>query len=748
MQEQREKRRLAAIMAADIVGYSRLIEADEKTTLAAIRAIRAEVMNPQIAAHAGRIVKLMGDGAIVEFGSVVDAIACGLAIQSGVREKQRDEPSDRRIAYRIGVNLGDVVVEGDDLIGDGVNIAARLEQICPPDGLLASGAAYDQLQGKIDVAFDDAGEQQVKNITRPVRVYAARIDGTTHALPRKPKQHRWLLPAAAAALALVVAASGGAWWLWSQPKPHAKPSLIVLPFNNLSDDKAQGYLADGFSEDLTTELARVPGLLVLSRTAAFNYKGMDASRATIAQEMGVRYVLEGSIRRAGDDMRINVQLIDATTNTHLWAERFDGPWADVLSLENKVVEQVALALELRLVKAGGDTAPGSTTNAQAYEAYLRGLEFEYRGAPQDFAEAVKHFKAAIALDPNYGKALAELAWIYDQSAGTEEREKALGTGQIETANLAWETLQQALKHPSSVAYQLIARKHTYQWQAEKAITELEHAIALDPSDVWNYREMAQAQVFAGRPEEALAFVEASLRLDPRDNGWPTWVRGMANFSLGRYSEAVVLLETNAAMPGGKEYPDLLPLMSAYGHLGAADKAAPLMERILALSDAVGDRGMTVLLAAQMVPYVKMEDVTRFQEGLIKAGVPELPFGFDPNSKDRLSGDEMHKLMFGHTIAGHVLDNATNAGSIQAEDFKGGVPWSVTVSADGSTAAYTWGDVSDSGGHTRFEGNRDCFYFRDTRACAAIFRNPTGTRAEQNEYYWLHHWNLITFSVRE
>jgi TolB-like protein len=747
MQERREARRLAAIMATDIVGYSRLIEADEKATLAAIRSLRSDVIDPAIAEHNGRIVKLMGDGAIVEFGSVVDAVSCAVAIQQGARALQRDKLPERRIAYRIGVNLGDVVVEGDDLMGDGVNIAARLEQICPSGGLLVSAAAYDQLQGKLDITFDDAGERQVKNITRPVHVYSARIDGKAHALPRASTRLGSSLRIGAIALLAVVVAGGGAWWFWPATTGDTKPSMIVLPFDNLSDDKEQGYLADGMSEDLTTELARVPGLVVLSRTAAFTYKDKKVRPDQIAEEMHVRYILEGSVRRSGDDLRINAQLVDATTGAHLWAERFDGAWSDVISLQNKVVESVALALELRLVRAVGDTSPGSTSNPEAYEAYLQGLELEFRGSPQDFAGAATHFKRAIALDPGYGKALAEIAWIYEQSAGDEAKEKALGTGHIETMHLAWDALQEALKYPSSTAYQLIARRHTDHWESEQAVTELNHAIALDPSDVWNYREMAMAQIFAGHPGEGLAFVAASLRVDPREEGWPTWLRGLAAFSLGHYPEAAALLEKDLARAENPDYGAYLPLMSAYGHLGATDKAASLLPRLLAYSEAYGDGGgMTVLLAAQNVPYVKLEDVMRFQDGLLKAGIAELPFDFDPKSPDRLSGDEMHKLMFGHTIAGRVLDPTTNAGTLQAKDFKSGVSWSLTTSADGLTYAYTWGDVADSGGHAHFEGNRDCFYFRDTKACAAIFRNPTGTHAEQNEYYWLHHWNLIAFSV--
>jgi TolB-like protein len=330
-------------------------------------------------------------------------------------ERNAGLAAGQRIELRMGINLGDVIVEGEDRHGDGVNIAARLQTLAEAGGIILSGTAYDQLKKKIDVGFEFLGEQQVKNIAGPVRVYRVLMDpasvGKTIGAARKAAPLRW--PAIAAGMLLLVIAMGSVAWLrpWEPrsgpqlPSPD-KPSIVVLPFENLSDDKEQGYLADGMTDDLTTDLAQVPGLFVTSRNAAFSYKGKNTQPAQVAAELGIRYILEGSIRRAGNDMRINAQLIDAKTGGHLWAERFDGAWADVFSLQNKVVTDVAQALELRLVSGKRAAAvSGGTSNAAAYDAYLKGWELIRRFTPEDNAKAIPHFEQAIALDPNYGQAM-------------------------------------------------------------------------------------------------------------------------------------------------------------------------------------------------------------------------------------------------------------------------------------------------------------------------------------------------------
>ena len=408
----------------------------------------------------------MGDGILVEFQSVINALRCAVDIQRTEAELNAGAPADERLEFRIAINLGDVIVEGDDIHGNGVNIADRLQALARPGGVVISGTAYDQVTNHLDVGYEFLGEQRVKNIAEPVRVYGV-LTGLTSPAPAaasragKAATRRWLWPAVAAALVVAIA-GGAAWWRpWApSPAPPAaqvapageqadhsaaaveqaastpaspaasapseKPSLVVLPFDNLSDDKEQGYLADGITEDLTTELARIPGLFVISRNAAFTYKGKEIPPAKIAKELGVRYLLEGSIRRVGDDIRINAQLIDGESSGHIWAERFDGAWAKVFELQDEMVGQIATALKLRLVESQrAAQIAGGTSNPAAYDAWLRGLELENRGTPEDIAKAATSYQQAVALDPDYGRAWASLAWLYWNIHGPEQ-EKALG----------------------------------------------------------------------------------------------------------------------------------------------------------------------------------------------------------------------------------------------------------------------------------------------------------------------------------
>ena len=396
-------RKLAAILAADVVGYSALMERDEAGTHRRLVAGRKELFEPEIARHHGRIFKLMGDGLLAEFGSVVDAVECAVGLQRGLAERNAAVADDQRIQVRIGINLGEVIVEGEDRYGEGVNIAARLEQLAEPGGIWVSAKVAREVEKKLAFGFEAMGEQRVKNIAEPVAAYRVRLDGPPTRPPRLARPSRLRL--AAAAVAILLLAGGAVTWFTWTPAPEAvvatepavakvKPSLVVLPFANLSDDKEQGYLADGITEDLTTELARIPGLFVISRNAAFTYKGKAVQPAQIAKELGVRYILEGSTRRAGEDMRLNAQLIDAETGGHVWAERFDGQWADVFALQDKVVGSIAGALKLRLISGQGKSdIAGGTANPAAYDAYLRGLEIYLRNnTPEEFAQAADYFQ--------------------------------------------------------------------------------------------------------------------------------------------------------------------------------------------------------------------------------------------------------------------------------------------------------------------------------------------------------------------
>src|SRR3954447_9542490 len=334
------ERRLTAVMAADVVGYTRLMGRDEDGTLARLKAHRKEIFEPLVAEYHGRTVKLMGDGALCEFASVVDAVRCAVLTQRTLDEREQVVAETDRIRLRIGINLGDIILDEGDIYGDGVNIAARLQQLAEPGGVLVSGTAYDQLQGKLDLPLDSIGEQRVKNVERPVRVYRVRLDG----VPTRPSavRLRWLRLALAGAGAGAPIGALGAWWLMSgQPSVPVKPSLAVLPFENVGGAPADDYYADGVTDDLITDLAKLSGLSVIARNSAFRFKGQAVAVADVARDLGVRYAVEGSLRRSGDEMRINVQLVDTTTGANLWAERYERSTADVFSIEEEMIGHVA-----------------------------------------------------------------------------------------------------------------------------------------------------------------------------------------------------------------------------------------------------------------------------------------------------------------------------------------------------------------------------------------------------------------------
>jgi adenylate cyclase len=580
------ERRLAAILAADVVRYSHLIEQDEAGTLSALKDLRREVIEPQLAAHHGRIVKLMGDGAIAEFGSVVDAVACAVGVQKGVAERQDAVPAERRIVFRIGINLGDVVVEGEDLLGDGVNVAARLEQLCEPGGVLVSGAAYDQLQGKLDLTLDFVGEQRVKNISRPVRTYRVRLKGSRPSLRLHVRRfRRW---AAAGAAALVLLVIGPILWLrpWEPrlepasiermalPLPD-KPSIAVLPFANLSGDPEQDYFVDGMTEDLITDLSKVAGLFVVARNSVFPFKGRSVNVREVAEKLGVRYVLEGSVRRAGDQVRVNAQLIDATTGGHLWAERHDGSATDIFAVQDKFVQIIVQALALNLSKdEQEEIGRGQTKSIAAREAFQRGWERYLRLTPVENARAATELKAAIALDPNYGRAYAALALVYFRGCAWKWYESLGMTGAqaTETADLY---LREAKSRPSSLANVAAAHLNLYHGRHDDAFIDAARALALDPNDPEAHLGMAWAMITTGKPQAGLEFIETAMRLNPNYPIHYALARGMALFAKGDLDEAArVFARPIQADPQAIALAP--PLAATYAHLGRRREARELL----------------------------------------------------------------------------------------------------------------------------------------------------------------------------
>ena len=415
-QSQRVDRKLAAILAADVVGYSRLMGLDETGTLARLKALRRELIEPLIAEYHGRIVKLMGDGALVEFASVVDAVACAVEIQRSVPQHGADLSEDSRIVFRIGINLGDVIIDGNDFYGDGVNIAARLQGASEPGGIAVSGTAYDHARNKLDVAFESLGDQHLKNIAEPVRVYRVLLHESAKA--KKPRSRRWLLPAVAVVLLALAAGTGIALWpqavallsgqaLHTVPPPAGKPSIAVLPFDNVGDPAGQDYFAQGLTDDLITDLSKVSGLLVIARDSTFPFKDQRGGAQQVAEQLGVRYVLQGSVRRAGEAIRINVQLIDATTGSNIWAERYDREYAKIFALQDEVIGRIVDALSVRLTASEkAQIAHLPTRNLEAYDFYVRAEQKVYAVTPQSLGDALALYGKAIALDPEFADAHA------------------------------------------------------------------------------------------------------------------------------------------------------------------------------------------------------------------------------------------------------------------------------------------------------------------------------------------------------
>ena len=376
------QRRLAAILSADVAGYSRLMGADEAGTLERLKALRAEVVDPVIAAHDGRIVKLMGDGALVEFASVVGAVECAVEVQRGLSERTAGEPEDQRIVFRIGVNLGDVIIDGDDIYGDGVNVAARLQEIAEPGGVCISGSVFDQVKGKVEAGFEDLGDQRVKNIAEPVRAY------------------RWsdaiAAPARAAPLAL-----------------PDKPSIAVLPFVNMSGDPEQEYFSDGITEDIITELSRFPTLFVIARNSSFHFKGKAVKVSEIGRDLGVQYVVEGSVRKVGNRVRVTAQLVEAMSGNHLWAERYDRELEDIFEVQDEVAHTVAATVSGRLDDAGAERARRRPTeDLAAYDLFLRAYQHVHRWTRADLAAARPLLEKALDLDPNIARAHAYLGFVH------------------------------------------------------------------------------------------------------------------------------------------------------------------------------------------------------------------------------------------------------------------------------------------------------------------------------------------------
>ena len=583
------ERRLAAILAADVVGYSRLMGQDETGTLDALKSLHKELVAPEIAGSNGRVVKLMGDGLLAEFGSVVDAVECAVKIQTGVGERNGGRDPERQIRLRIGINLGDVIVEGRDIFGDGVNVAARLEGLADPGGICISDMVYQSVKAKLDHAFEDLGPQDVKNIAEPVHAFRINLG-----MPQD------------------VALSRQA----ECTQPSQKPSIAVLPFNNMSGDPEQEYFADGITEDIITELSKFRWLTVIARNSSFTFKGQSADVRDVGQTLGVRYVLEGSIRRAGERVRITGQLIDATDGSHIWAEKFDGVLSDIFELQDKVCLDVISAIEPSLRQAEIDRLRKKPTDdLQAYELYLRAQSHFHLLTDEDNQEAIRLLSMAIDKDPGYAIATGLLAWCLVQRAVQNwELEES---GPQRAISLA----KQVMKSDRADAMALAYAGHVFVMFAGdhvRARGAFERSLSDNPNSALAHALCALNCAAMMELDQALSHADQALRLSPNDTFRYSFhlARGMALLFLERYEEAAEAA-TASVLDRGSFLLSRYILVAALALKGDLTAARTAADELRTLSPAV-----TVGLICDTAPVFRSEAAESLRQGLLQSGIPE------------------------------------------------------------------------------------------------------------------------------
>jgi TolB-like protein len=586
MAEERTQRRLAAILVADVVGYSRLVRDDEDGTLNRLKDLQGAVINPTIAAHNGRIVKLMGDGMLAEFGSVVDALGGAVEMQQAITADQDDAPPAARIALRVGINLGDVVIDGDDIQGDGVNVAARLEGLAEPGGVCISDAVHAQVKNRIEMAFDDLGEREVKNIDEPVRVWGWVADGAAAAGPS------------------------------DTPAPRGKLTIAVLPFNNMSGDPEQEYFSDGITEDVITELSRFRQLSVIARNSSFHYKGQAPNVQNVGRELGAHYVIEGSVRKAGNRVRVTAQLIETESGSHVWAERYDRDLEDIFAVQDEITQCIIAAAAPGVVSAEMQRAQRKdVATLDAWDRIMRAHWHLARFTMEDNAEARRLLTEAAQIEPDSALALGDLAMIHTFDAIWN-----WGISRDQSFAAAAEAARRAVAIDENNAWGHIALGvvEAFSGHHDEAVARLERAVEISPNDPNAHGQLGFALALSGDSDGAVARLEEAVRLSPRDPFLAFWTmsRAVAAFAAERYDETVDwsrrTIEENPRFPGAYRL-----LTATYGQLGKVEEAKVALGELLRQMP-----GLTVAATRQQVPWKRPGDADRYLGGLRKAGLPE------------------------------------------------------------------------------------------------------------------------------
>jgi adenylate cyclase len=575
------QRKLAAILSADVKGYSLLMGQDEEETVRTLKTYRG-IIGTIVQKHRGRVVDSPGDNLLAEFASVIEAVRCAVAIQEELRARNADRPEDRRMEFRIGVNLGDVIVEEDMIYGDGVNIAARIEGLAEGGGISISGTVYDQVENKLALQYESLGEHTVKNIKKPVRVYRVRVQADAVV---SETSRELMLP--------------------------EKPSIAVLPFVNISGDPEQEYFSDGITEDLITDLSKVSGLFVIARNSVFTYKGKSVKVDHVGRELGVRHVLEGSVRRAGDRLRITAQLVDASTGGHLWAERYDRDLKDIFALQDEVTQKIVTALAVKLTEGEEDRLTRKDTeNLEAYDCTLRAMDYFSRATKEANAEARQMLEKAITLDPEYALAYSRLGrtHIADWNSGWSQDPHSLE----EALRLAQRAI--ALDNSLADGHSLLGEVYLWKKQHDRAVAELEKTITLDPNNADWLADLGYILLWAGRPKEAFGLTRKAMRLNPLYPPYYLFHLGHAHFLTGEYEEAVAAFKR-----AYNRNPDFWParayLAASYVHLGQIEKARAETAKLKGLSP-----DLSLEVWRERLPYKDRTALEHLLDPLCKAGM--------------------------------------------------------------------------------------------------------------------------------
>ena len=695
-----------------------------------------EIFEPSIAVHHGRLIKTMGDGLLVEFHSVVDALRCGIELQHAEAKRNSGMRAERQLAFRLGINLGDVIVEGDDIHGDGVNIADRLQQMADPGGIMISGTAYDQVENKLNVGYESLGEQRVKNIDKPLRVYRVRMDtgaaGTTIAGAKKSTRS-WQRPTIAVGAILFLIAAGVAVWLphWESPfKPDlrlsTKPSIAVLPFHNLSGNTEQDYFVEGMTDDLTTDLSKISGLFVISRNSAFAYRNTSVDIRAVAGQLGVRYLVVGSVRRAGQSIRINAQLVDGLTGSQVWAERYDRADTDVFAVQDEVIGRIVDALSVHLTPTEEtQIARLPTANLEAYDYYLRAEQMAYVEEGRSLADTLALYKKATGLDPQFADAYAGYARTLVDVLGFDHQLVMLSPV---ARQQAYEAAGRALAIDPDTprAYAVLGILQMLDGAHDEAIASVQRAVALDPNSADAYLNLALVLSYAGQPESALAAITKLLQLNPKPQPQVYDYLGLVLFMNRRYDDALQALQK----VGADAHSDfgLELLAGTYARLGRSTEAKAVIAAILKRLPNQSIEGLRAIYAHHKRP----EDLALRLNALREAGLPQWPHGFEGRPEDRLNGDAIRALAIGRTWAGHQWD---------------GTPYLMQMNANGDTVQRL-GDNFITG---KAWVERDVFCIQapaiimGRKYCSPIYHNPGGTAEHQNEYAYPNTFSLWYFS---